>query len=539
MFAPTFGGLQGFPMTISKRPFHISNWLLTTAMLMSGTAFGAPATTYDIVIAGGRVIDPETGLDAIRNVGINGDRVAAITAEKLIGRTMIDAHNLVVSPGFIDIHSHGQQLPAARMQAFDGVTTALELELGLLPIDRYYAETAKEGRPINYGASASWAEARQAVMDGLTPAPSIESFQAAAKYPNWSSKIATDVQITEMVRMLESGLDQGALGIGFDLGYSPPSGRKEYFEINELAAHQGVPTFTHARFASTEEPLSSFEAYEEIVAVAAATGAHMHVAHFNSMVLRDAPRITAMIGAAQAHGIPITVEAYPYSAASTVIGAAAFRGPNWQRRLGGVRYEDFEFEGKALDESSFKALQASDPGAIIVYSYLRPDTSAVDQAMLDETVLYPGGAIASDTMPWMVRGKMLTGDVWPLPATAFSHPRSAGTFTHFLKIYVRERHLISLLDALRKITLIPAQILESSVPQMKGKGRLQVGSDADIDVFDPTTISDQATFEHPAQPSSGMRWVIVNGTPIIAEGALIRSANPGRPIRRPLRSAVG
>lgn len=492
----------------------------------------AGSREYDVAIIGGRVIDPESGLDAVRNIGVLDGKIAAVTTDSISARTRIDAHNLVVSPGFIDLHSHGQQLPAARMQAFDGVTTALELELGMLPINQYYADMAREGRPINYGASASWAAARQAVMDRLPLTPSIEAFQKAARFTNWSSQIASDEQVMQMAKLLAQGLDDGALGIGFNLGYSPPSGRKEYYEINRLAAQRAVPTFTHVRFISTEEPLSSFEAFEEMIAVSAATGAHMHVSHLNSTTLRDIPRILAMIASAQKRGVPITVESYPYPAASTVIGAAMFRGADWQRRLGGVRYEDFEYEGRALDEKSFLALQSSDPGAIIVYKYLRTASSRSDQEMLDAALLFPGSTIASDAMPWILNGKMLSGDIWPLPAEAFAHPRSAGTFSRFLREYVRERRLISLPDALRRMTLIPAQILEASVPQMRSKGRLQVGADADIDVFDPQTVTDRATFQLPAQPSSGMKWVIVNGVPVIEGGRLIRSALPGKPVRR-------
>jgi N-acyl-D-glutamate deacylase len=147
----------------------------------------------------------------------------------------------------------------------------------------------------------------------------------------------------------------------------------------------------------------------------------------------------------------------------------------------------------------------------------------------------PGGAIASDGMPWTSKGQSLTGDVWPLPADAFAHPRSAGTFTRFLRDYVRERKKVTLIEGLRRMTLIPAQILEESVPQMKKKGRMQVGADADIVVFDPATVSDRATYTEPNQTAVGMRYVIVNGTPVIRDGVLVREALPGRAVRRPVQ----
>jgi N-acyl-D-glutamate deacylase len=510
------------------------------ALLAAGlalVAFASPLRaaepSFDLVIEGGRVIDPESGLDAVRNLGVRDGKVVAVTADKLSAKRTIDARGLVVAPGFIDMHAHGQQLPAARMQAFDGVTTGLELELGLLPVAQYYEETGKEGRPINYGAAASWAEARQAVMDGVEPKPSIGAFQKSAKATKWSTQIANEDQIKAMAALIEQGLKDGGLGVGFAIGYSPVSGRKEYYELNKLAAAHNVPTYTHVRYMSVDEPLSSFEAYQEMVAVSAATGAHMHVCHLNSTSLRDAPRVIEMISAAQKRGVPITVEAYPYTAASTVIGGAMFRGPNWRERLGGVTPADFEHDGVPLTEETFADLQKNDPGAFIVFKYLRPDIKPEDQAMLDRSVLYPGGAIASDGMPWTVDGKIQEGNVWPLPANAFAHPRSAGTFTRFLRQYVRERQLISLPEAIRKMTLIPAQILEGSVPQMKTKGRINVGADADIVVFDEALVSDRATFQKPAQPSAGMRWVIVNGTPVIENGKLNKKANPGQAIRRP------
>ena len=492
----------------------------------------AAAPRYDLVIEGGRVIDPETGLDAVRNVAVQGGKVAAISEARLDGARIVHAQGLVVAPGFIDLHAHGQQLPAARMQAFDGVTTALEMEAGILPVAKFYDQVAREGRPINYGAAASWAEARQKVMDGQEPEPSIEAFEKAASLPNWSGKIATEDQIQQISSLVDQGLSEGALGVGFLIGYAPPSGRKEYYEINRLAAQRNVPTFTHVRFMSVEEPQSSFEAYQEMVATAAATGAHMHICHLNSTSLRDAPRVIELISSAQKRGVPLTVEAYPYAAGSTVIGAAMFRGPNWRERLGGAKASDFEYNGKALDEESFAKLQKENPGALIVIHFLNPGVIPGDQELLDQSVLYPGGAIASDAMPWTVEGKVLQGQVWPLPANAYAHPRSAGTFSRVLAQYVRERHALSLPEAIRKMTLIPAQILQDSVPQMKAKGRLSPGADADIVVFDPQAIADRATYEHPAQASVGMKWVIVGGTPVIADGKLDLKALPGRPIRR-------
>lgn len=483
---------------------------------------------FDQVINGGRVIDPESGLDGVRSLGIVSGKIAAISVAPLLGRESIDATGLIVSPGFIDLHSHAQQFVGARMQALDGVTSALELESGSLPIDAFYERVMREGRPINFGASVSWPKARQAVMDGAEPAA---HFDEGNTLPNWSSKIADAPQVHAIVKILSDGLDAGGLGIGIPLGYATPTGRKEFYEINQLAAQRRLPTFVHYRFQSTDEPDSSFEAAEEVIAVAAATGAHIHICHINSSDLRDGKRIVAMFKAAQTRGVPITVEAYPYSGAASAIGSSIFRGPNWRERLGNIQISDLEIDGKPLDQVTFDRLQREAPDTIVIAHMTRPGIVAGDQELLDEAVLYPGGAIASDSVPWTLNGKLIEENVWPLPSGARSHPRSAGTFSRFLKLYVRERQAISLLEGIRKLTLIPAQTLEPVTPQMANKGRIRVGADADIAVFDLTTITDRATFASPAQSSLGMRWVLVAGTPVVVRGRLVPQALPGKPIR--------
>ena len=488
---------------------------------------------FDLVLANGRVIDPETGLDGVRSVGIRDGRIAAISRTPLRGRTVLDASGLVVAPGFIDLHAHGQDLPAARMQAFDGVTTALELEAGTLPVAVAYERVGREGRPINYGFSASWLFARVAEKEGMEPDGALTFFQEAQRRKGWQYTLASPDETARIIARVERGLQEGALGIGVLAGYAPGYGRREAFAVAQLAARIGVPTFTHVRYQSVIEPQLSFEAIEEIVSLAAATGARMHINHLNSSSTRDIPRIAELLRGAQGRGLRITTEAYPYGAGSTVVGAELFRG-NWRERLGGATASDIELAGVPLTDSTLAEAQVKSPGSWIVVHYMRPDRNAADQGYLDQSVLMPGGAIASDAMPWTSQGQRITGDVWPLPADAFAHPRSAGTFTRFLRDYVRERQQLTLREGLRRMTLIPAQILEESVPQMTRKGRVQVGADADLVAFDLATVSDRGTYTQPNQTATGMRYVIVNGTPVIRDGALVRDAQAGRPIRRPV-----
>jgi N-acyl-D-glutamate deacylase len=493
-------------------------------------ALGAHAASYDVVINGGRVIDPQTRLDAVRHIGIRDGKIAAISKTALSGARTINAQGLVVSPGFIDLHAHGQQLPAARMQAHDGVTTALELESGILPVNEFYAKTGAEGRPINYGTSSSWAFARIAVIESMVPAASLTWFQKAFAHVDWQKLVATPSQQEQILARVEQGLKEGGLGVGINAGYSPTHGVKEYHAVNALAKRYEVPTFTHIRNMSVIDPASSFAAYQELIATAVSTGAQMHICHLNSSSLRDSS-VFGLIRSAQKNGAKITVEAYPYGAASTAIGAALLRG-NWRDRTGMVA-GDLEVGGKALDDAALDGYQAKAPGTPVVMHFLHDADNEADRKQLDSSVLYPEGIIASDGVPWvMPDGTLVEGSAWPMPQGAFAHPRGAGTYARFLRIYVRERGQLSWLDALRKATLLPAQVLEKSVPQMRNKGRLQVGKDADIVIFDPQTISDRATFTAPAQTSAGISHVIVNGQAVITDGVMDVNAMPGQAIRR-------
>ncbi len=499
-----------------------------TANLGQGTE-----QNFDIVILNGRVIDPETQLDAIRNVGIKGDKIVSVTQEPIKGTTIIDAENKVVAPGFIDMHAHGQRILEGRVQAMDGVTTALELEAGLLPVANFYEQAKKEGRPIHYGTAANWAHARIAEKLNVEPENNAKFFFGNLQHKSWQHELATDSEMEGIVKRVRQGLDEGGLGIGFLLGYAPGTGRKEYFELNKLAAEYNVPTFTHARYASAIEPRSTFEAIQEMIAISASTGAHMHVCHLNSISSRDIKKVASLIKTSQQAGIPISVEAYPYGAGATGIGSAMFKGPEWQKRLGGVKKSDFTLNSHSLTDSEFDELQKNKPETGIVVHFLKPENSSKDQDMLDMSVLFPGGTIAADGGLWLDNNsKPLEQHTWPLPNDANAHPRTAGTYAKFLRVYVRERQKISLLQGIAKTSFNAVKILQESIPQLRSKGRIQEGADADIVVFDLQKIRDRATFKQPSITSTGMDHVIVAGTQLVVGGVMNTSVLPGRPIRR-------
>ncbi len=504
-------------------------------ILCLSVLMASPLFANDIVIRNGRVIDPESGLDAVRNVAIEDGKIVAISEFELTGETVIDATGHVVSPGFIDLHAHGQNIGDYRMQAMQGVTTALELESGVLPIGDWYAAQEEKSLPINFGASAAWTFGRIATFTDTDPLATPGYFQAAQGRDDWKLDIANAEQTDRILTLVEEGLREGALGIGINAGYAPGYGQKEYFALAKLAGAYGAATFTHVRYASNLEPQSSFEAVKELIANAALTGTHMHICHINSTSLSDIHATLELVNDAKARGINISVGAYPYGAANTVVGAAMFSGENWRERMSSTA-ENFQLGTDRMTEDELADYQANKPGTFITWHFL-DEENPTDLALLDASITHPDVLIESDSVFWSYFDENggisnYEGDSWPLPDNVFSHPRSSGTFAKILREYVRERGLMSLEDAIRKMSLMPAQTLEDFVPQMRGKGRMQIGMDADVVVFDPATVTDNATFEDANQPATGVQTVIVNGGVVVRDGELVLDAPHGRPIRR-------
>lgn len=468
---------------------------------------------FDLAIVGGRVIDPQTHLDAVRNIGIVGNHVAVVTTRPITAKQTIAAHGMIVAPGFIDIHSHAELIPTLWLEAFDGVTTALDMEAGRWPVAAAYQAEAARGSPINYGYSVNWRAAREVLMGDRR------------------DRLISSREVNTMVANVAEGLNEGGLGIGILVGYSTDSNRSEYLELGKLAAARHVATYTHIRYKNTFEPRSVIEGIEEVIAVAAATGAHMHICHLNSSALRETPRAVAMVRSAERAGLPVSTESYPWGAGMTILQAPFLAPENLP--LLGIKSTDIEItatgERPATDER-LAALRTSLIGAWVVIHYL-DEAKPADEAMIDEALLIPNGLIASDSTDYVGDGKPVAAAAWPLPTNAAGHPRTAGTFTRVLGNFVRERHLLSWMEAIRRSSLLPAQLLESAAPAMKRKGRIQPGADADIIVFDPATVGAAATYRHPAIPATGMKAVIVGGRILIAGGRLDARARPGQAVR--------
>jgi N-acyl-D-aspartate/D-glutamate deacylase len=443
------------------------------------------AQTYDIVLQRGRVMDPESGLDAMRSVGITGNKIAAISAVELRGKVEVDANGLVIAPGFIDLHQHSQTPEAYGFKAMDGVTTALELEVGAWPVSEWYA--VREGKSaINFGASSGHIPARMAIMHdtgGLLPR------DAAVNRP------ATPSEQKAILAAVEKGLDEGGLGMGMGITYTPTATYDEILNLFYLAAKFKRPVFVHMRGGNV------IASMQEVITDAAAAGAPLHIVHINSAAAAKTAEALRLIEGVRSRGLDVTTEAYPYTAGMTEIASAIYSG--WEGRppeyFASLLWPP---TGERLTRESFQRYRKQ------------------------------GGFVASfSNTEDMVRLAISTPIVMIASDGILEHPRSAGTYARVLGKYVREEKALTLMDAIRKSSLMPAQRLEAMSPQMRQKGRIKSGADADLSVFDPNTVVDKATFENPRQYSEGFRYVLVGGTLVVRDGKLQAGIYPGQGIR--------
>jgi hypothetical protein len=486
---------------------------------------------HDLVLRGARTIDPETSLDAVCDVAVDGSTITAVViggSAGLHGLRELDLTGLVLAPGFIDLHSHCRDFASRALQVCDGVTTALELEGGELDVAGAYASVAEDGSPNHYGFSASWALVRMSVC-GIDVGAGLDAFLANINNADWHRALSVSENLA-MLDGLRGQLAEGALGIGVLLGYCEESTGAEYLDLAQLAADERSVTYTHVRELS--RPDSGLFGAAEVVTAALATGAHMHLCHINSTSTRHVDRVHALLERGRDQGLRITTEAYPYGAGCTGIGAA-FLAPEKLIDAalvpGDIRYLPTGEQVASVER--LIELRTKDPGGLAVIDFLH-ETDPADLGFLTRAFLAPDTAVASDAMPLVVpqtHGRANAS--WPISSDVLTHPRTAGTFSRILRWYVRELRIVDLAEAIRRCTLVPADTLRDIAPQMARKGRVQVGADADLVVFDAQTVTDRATYDSPTLTSEGIRHVFVAGTPVVSEGQLLPEARPGRPVR--------
>ena len=476
---------------MTNRTIKTSLFPILLCFIVAACTSKTPDVTYDLVISSGRVMDPESGLDAVRSIGIRNGKIENISEGKLEGGTVIDATGLVVSPGFIDLHVHmfnpKQSKETLDLVVLDGVTSALELEVGTGDVEAWYKERAG-GQVVNYGVSIGHIPVRMKVMG--------DSGSFVPSGPG-GSVVASEDQIAEMKRLIEKGLDQGGLGVGFGLAYTPAATTTEFETMLKVAVDRGTAAYIHLG--------EGIEGLKKALTSAEKTGVSLHVVHVNSSGGPATADYLEVIQQARDQGMDVTTEAYPYEAGQTSIQSAFF--DDWET-WEDDRFSTFQWveTGERLNRESFSRYREQG-GVVIIHSR----TEAMTLAAIEN----PLTMIASDG--FVEDGK--------------GHPRTSGTNAKVLGQYVREQGIMTLMDALRRMTIEPTRRLETYVPAMKTKGRLTIGADADITIFDPETVMDRSTYTAPTLSPQGIPFVIVNGVPVVNQGELVPGVLPGKAIR--------
>ncbi|MCX7549472.1 amidohydrolase family protein [Xanthomarina sp. F2636L] len=493
------------------------------------------SNTYDIVIKGGRVIDPETGLDAIRNVGINGAKIAVVTEDDIQGKETIDATDHVVAPGFIDMHHHNAGVPFGEKLALrDGVTTPMELEAGVYPVKDWYA--ALEGKcRSNYAASSGALPVREHLFnpnfktkfagdfcyDGLG-APQQSHFSM-----KWSTQISTDDQIKQFEILLEEGLADGAVGVGYPVGYMVDGcTQQESMIAQKLAGKYGQSTFVHARFSSQMPPTSGILGFMELMAPQEVYGGGIVIQHLHAQALKDTMASLELIDRAREKGHQILAEIYPYNYGASIVAADYLVSDNYGPNMGRDYKDIIETSTMTpLTKERYEELMKTAPSTSIMFY------NATDEDMY-KGLAHPNVVLGSDSFPYTIKETGKIALDWNVPFDSVNgHPRGAGTHAKLLRL-VREKTIdIMLSDAVSKMTYLIARYLEDNgVPQMANKGRVQRGKDADITIFNPDTVQDNATMQAGGLPSSGIPYVLVNGTVVVNNSETVDNVFPGKPI---------
>ncbi|MBN6054907.1 amidohydrolase family protein, partial [Nonomuraea sp. RK-328] len=477
------------------------------------------------LLAGGRVVDPANGVDEVADVYLLDDSVAGVFREKTIGAWMpavrLNVTGSVVAPGFVDLHSHLDDPDDALLQAFDGVTTALDLESGAADLAGLHAAMLSRGHPVNFGHSAAWALSRMSVTLSRPAAGAFAAFAEGQKDHRWQRPLRPGEDRGLLAR-LEKELADGAIGIGVLLGYAPGTAPEEYCAVAAMAAGAKVPLITHARSMSVRPRGGSLDAVAEIIAASRDFGTATHICHVNSTALRQVRQALELVAAARAQGLPVSTEAYPYGCASTVVGAP-FLEPAALGDLG-ISLDDVRMADGSVFSSPRELTQRrrSQPGDLALFDWL-DERAADDRRLLLEPFATEGVVVASDAMP---RSRVLRG---PASGGRFAHPRGAASFSRAFRLMVREERRWDLMEFVRRCSVLPAGLLASSCAAMRAKGHLGPGADADVVVFAPERFTDMATYERTV-PSAGMEHVFVNGRQIVRFGEPVAGQRPGRAI---------
>jgi len=464
---------------------------------------------YDLVLKRGIIVDPEREIELVGNVGVNNGVIEYLGNNDVTGFKELDCTDLIISPGFIDLHSHGQDPENYAIQVSDGVTSALELEYGTDDVEAWYS--SRKGKAcVNYGVSVGHIPVRTTIMDDpggeITRTSELKGEIIRLPIADGANKPASKLEIKRINEMIENGLKNGAVAVGMGIAYTPGASWWEILEVFKIAAKYDAVCHVHMRGWGPNTPNDAVEGLSELIAASAISGASLHLVHIGSSGNVMVPELFSMINDASLNGLDVTTECYPYTAGMTGIEAPMFN-EGWQKKTG-MDYDNLEWAdtGERLNEESFQKYR--DIGGMVIL-HMIPD-EIVDIAVSSNITM-----IATDG--YIKKGK--------------GHPRTAGSYTKVLGEYVREKKSLTMMSAIKKMSLMPASRMEKLVPSMNKKGRINVGVDADFAIFNPKTIIDKATYGNPILPPIGMVYVVVNGEVVVEEEKFAPNLYPGLPIK--------
>lgn len=482
-------------------------------------------------------MDPESGLDAIRNIGVKDGKIALITDQAIHGIEAIDATGHVVAPGFIDGHCHAaNDAYAVKCGLRDGKTTQMDLELGAWPVDGWYGRM--EGRAqANYGATVGHFAIRDDVFSNVTYKTGNMVLEPWRSKDQWSVHKSSPEELKKILEKVEQGLNQGALGVGTPIGYAIDGlSSVEVSEVWRLAGEHGRFATVHGRFSSFALPTEGLLGLLEAMACATMHGAGLLMHHFHAQVLSQVEDMARIVDQARAKGAKVLLEMYPYTYGSSIISADYLRPDSYSKQMG-HSYEDIflVLTGQPLTKETYDQALKTNPMTFILFEH------CVEADMV-KALTWPSVCLGSDGMPYSddkqsrdAEGVITVPFDFP-DDKAIAHPRGAGTYAKAFR-YVREQKLMPLMTAVAKSSYLLAKFMEEcGVPQMAFKGRIKVGADADLTIFNPDTITDNATRQHGALPSSGIPFVIVNGVPVVKNSVVLEGVYPGKPIRNPVKT---